>query len=34
VWWLANGEVLECITKPYEYLLEELQQCSAAVFRG
>jgi hypothetical protein len=34
LWWLASGKVLECITKPYEYSLEELQQRSAAVFRG
>lgn len=34
LWWMANGKVLECITRPYEYPLEELQERSVAVFRG
>jgi hypothetical protein len=34
LWWLAAGKVLDCITKPYEYPQEELQQRSAAVFRA
>ena len=32
LWWLANGKVLECITKPYDYPLEELRQRSSRVF--
>jgi hypothetical protein len=25
-WWLANGEIVDCLTKPCEYTLEALQQ--------
>lgn len=32
LWWLAEGKVLECITKPYDYPLEILQQRSKEVF--
>src|SRR5437899_3241305 len=26
LWWLVSGEVIDCLTKPYEYSLETLQQ--------
>jgi hypothetical protein len=33
LWWLAKGKVLECLSKPYEYPLETLQQRAAALFQ-
>lgn len=33
LWWLSQGEVLECITKPYEHPLEELKKRFALAFR-
>jgi hypothetical protein len=32
LWWLVNGNVLDCLTKPYEYSLTELQQRSSMIF--
>jgi hypothetical protein len=32
LWWLAEGRILDCLPKPYEYSLESLQQRSAALF--
>jgi hypothetical protein len=34
LWWLAEGEVLECLIKPYEYSLETIQQRSAELFKS
>lgn len=34
LWWLTHGDVLDCLTRPYDYALEELQQRSAGVIRG
>lgn len=33
LWWLAEGKVLGCLTKPYDHTLEDLQQRSAALFQ-
>jgi hypothetical protein len=33
LWWLAEGDVLECLTKPYEHALETLRRRSAEIFR-
>ena len=34
LWWMAEGEVLDCLTKPYGYPLRELQLRSAGSFCG
>ncbi|MBI1833103.1 MAG: hypothetical protein HY040_08785 [Planctomycetes bacterium] len=34
LWWLSEGKVLECLTEPYVFSLEALQQRSAAFFHG
>lgn len=34
LWWLAEGEVLDCLSRPYEYTLESLQQRSAGLFEA
>ncbi|MDB5345835.1 MAG: hypothetical protein JWP89_4212 [Schlesneria sp.] len=33
LWWLANGKVLECLAKPYDLPLKEIQRRSAAIFQ-
>jgi hypothetical protein len=34
LWWLTRGVVLDCLYKPYEFPLEELQQRSQVVFES
>src|ERR1700730_19441219 len=33
LWWLAEGEVIDCLAKPYEHSLESLQQRSMTLFQ-
>jgi hypothetical protein len=33
LWWLAEGKVLSCLAKPYEYPMEELQQRSKSLYK-
>jgi len=33
LWWMVEGHVFECLTKPYEYPLKSLKQRSMAIFQ-
>lgn len=34
LWWLSDGKVIECFTKPYEYSLQDLQKRSTQIFES
>jgi hypothetical protein len=34
LWWLARGQVLDCLSKPYGYCLESLQRRSECCFKA
>ena len=34
LWWLAEGQIMDCLTKPYEMSLEDLQQRSRRAFEN